>query len=384
MRIKLDALDRERFHVDKRELEDVGEVYLITPNEAFFGWAEEELHLRSLLCLPDGQVVSAGFPKFYNYGENKASDAISEEALASQHLAWTPKVDGSLIIRSVINGKVHFRTRGNHTLGEFTEPVLKLIQDKYPILLDPTLTARGRDESWLFEYVGPANQIVVRYEEPELIALARIDFSGDYLKVDDADLWCHLGMKTLEAQQLDTFTPASIKDMLLSLQGQEGFVAWCRTPKGFHLSKWKTAWYLRLHGLRSKASPRFVKEYCIQHSANSLEEFAQALQKDGFDWETVKYLEPMYQEYITVAREVKRLAAEYEKQLQDQEVFSLPTRKDKALACRQIADDLGASWLFGMGIMLVTGEAEKAALVVPAQILGIGSNAYAALKKTWK
>src|SRR5262245_13940787 len=122
-RIDLAGIDREQFSVSERNGR-----FLITPLKSKHVWAESELHLRSLLVNADGDVLSSGFPKFVNYGENKEHDKTFRLSLGYGTVAFHEKLDGTLIILDFIDGKPHFRTRGSHDLGAFEEPVMRCIQ----------------------------------------------------------------------------------------------------------------------------------------------------------------------------------------------------------------------------------------------------------------
>ncbi len=163
--INFDEINRDEFQISKRFLKEIGEVILITPSFEKHKWTPSELHLRSLLCTPDGKICSSGFQKFKNLGEDPEVDLLVKQSILEGKSWFTSKMDGSLVIRSVINGKVHFRTRGSHTLGEgFIGPIMKMVQERYPKLLDPNLDARY---SILFEYTSPENKIVVDYAQED-------------------------------------------------------------------------------------------------------------------------------------------------------------------------------------------------------------------------
>jgi len=177
MRINFSTINLDDFRVSNREHEDIGPVVMITPTFTKHSWSPDEFHLRSLMCREDGEVISSGFGKFQNYSENPELDKITDKAILSGEAWFAEKMDGSLLIRSVIDGKVHLRTRGSHTLGEgFKEPIEELISKKYPNLMDPTKDSRY---SILFEYTSPDNLVVLQYEEPQLTVLGLVDLTAD-------------------------------------------------------------------------------------------------------------------------------------------------------------------------------------------------------------
>lgn len=385
MQIDLSSIDKERFNVEVRQHPALGEVVLITPNAAMFDWRLDELHLRSLvLRASDGFVISAGFPKFFNHSEVPELDAECRLGLLEQRTKFTSKVDGSLIIRSVVHGQVYLRTRGYHMLAtDFETPVMELIQQKHPKILDPSW---GQACNLLYEYTAPSNQIVIRYDEPGLTALALTAFQDDgklhvYRFPESFAALC--GTPRVE----EVATIQSVDDIafaLAKLERQEGFVTWTELPDAsFLLTKFKTPWYLKLHALRSQASPRFIKEYCVRHEIASLEGFKTQLAVDGFDFETVNYLAPSFLEFMSRKAIVDRTVQEFETVCANRGVSSSLDRKTLALTLKEIAAELGQDWLFGYGINTFTGKPGVAAEMCLAQLLDIGVNEFRALKKTW-
>ena len=80
-RIDLSTIDRETFNVESRVISGYGSVILVAPKKVKHVWRDDELHLRSLICDPDGTIISSGFPKFMNYGEREDLDAITENLI---------------------------------------------------------------------------------------------------------------------------------------------------------------------------------------------------------------------------------------------------------------------------------------------------------------
>lgn len=392
MRVDVSKIDPVRFSVEHRQLPKIGQIVLITPLKAMFDWHPDDLHLRSLVVREsDGEVISAGFPKFFNHLEDKASDAIVLAGLSEKRVIWKKKMDGTLIIRSVVGGTpgtpyghrghVYLRTRGSHELGSFEEPVMRLVTEKHPELLDPGYLPEG---SHLFEYCAPDNQIVLHYAEAKLWALACVLYDGNELKVYDPYLCLSVDSAP---HWLFDWEPKSILDELKDLTKEEGYVAWTRLDDGsYHLSKWKTEWYKRMHSLRSQASPRFIKEYCVQHKLYTLSAFQAQLAKDGFDWEFASYLAPSFDEFMcrwqyvqmqVVCFRVHCTAARCDK-------FNVAEeRKELVRLLKEATIQAGQPWLFHYGISLYTGKEENAEDLMLAQVLECGAQEVRNLKKSW-
>lgn len=370
MRINIAAIDREQFQVEER-----GAFVLVRPPKIKHTWSLEELHLRSLLCRPDGTVVSAGFPKFFNYGENAAHDHMVDAFIGAGKVVFTEKLDGSLIIRSVVDGVVHLRTRGNHDLGEFTW-VRDAIEKDYPAMLDPAIGAVG--VSYLFEVTSPLNRIVLAYAETKLTLLARIHLDDLRVMRPDGYEAALFGATLVSNRGL---TPADAKEAsatILALRGDEGVVAWCERPDGsFLLSKFKSEWYLRAHALKSFATHDRIRDYVWSNGINSREEFIAALMSDGVDWETATQHTAIYD--VVKAETDHRLARIDDMVERLRYVRDLPDRKSKALELKDHAGDC-----FAALIHWAVGDDERFILQRQAYGLGMSSTEFAELRKKGK
>lgn len=414
MHVDYRSINTEDFRVEHREHSVLGPVVLVKPEKGKFKWAPNELHLRSLVLDQQGKVLSAGFPKFFNFGECQWADAPFKEALARNWLAMTKKIDGSLIIRSVVqrpDGQgpyVYFRTRGSHNLGIFEEAVMAQVHKQFPKLLDPSIAPEG---SALFEFTSPETQVVIRYKEPNLWPLAQVyPRKGGYIEVHlpnidlaAPDIEINQDGEEEELPALNCLPPktdayfdffqsfqslAVIQKALQEVGKEEGFVGWAPTLRnagyaGYVLTKFKTPWYVRLHGLRSQASPRYLREYCLRKKISTLLELQAHLKADGFDWETVQFLEPEAKEAIAHQAEIERQAVFMRRYIYANRLDTRP-RKELALSLKQYAESKGKDWLFHYGINLVTRGQEEAQIYLGAQKMKMPVLAYRNLKKEWE
>jgi hypothetical protein len=118
------------------------------------GWHSEQTVFRSAVFNLHGDLVSVAFPKFFNYDERSPAAKTDREQLeksfSENDVLAEEKADGTLIIRSVINDKVHWRTRSNLDAGRFTKAIDRIVESN-ETLIDPTIAADG---SVLFEMVS--------------------------------------------------------------------------------------------------------------------------------------------------------------------------------------------------------------------------------------
>lgn len=383
MKIDIGSLDLERFHINPRSITGIGDFVLIVPHKAMWEWDEKELHLRSLLCRPDGEVVSAGFPKFFNFSERHTHDAVVIDGINRGISHFPGKADGSLIIRSVIDGHVHFRTRGCETIASDMDSAVRgLIAARYPRLLDAKLS--HEKQSFLMEYVAPSNQIVVRYDEPRLIGLGYSDWSSGELCVR------RMVENVFNVDCIDNHDDVAsdidvLRQRVSAFDDKEGIVVWTHVGDGnYHLSKLKSAWYMRLHALRSQATPRYLKEFCYLNDVSTLDGLKNALLKEGFDWEVCSYMEPLWDEISSNVSRVDELIERVESEILTRRIMELQTRKEIALACKQLDEDLqcvGHDGCFAYAISRAVGEIEKASEIRDAMRLDISVAQLRLLKK---
>ena len=102
MKIDLSKIDLEQFMVHEHIV--AGEtMWLVQPNHIGCKWTQNNKHFRSSLWDNDGNLVSAGFPKFTNWGENPENFPVPTSL---KDTVVTEKIDGSLLIVSRWNNQL--------------------------------------------------------------------------------------------------------------------------------------------------------------------------------------------------------------------------------------------------------------------------------------
>lgn len=364
MKIDFESIDRKRFNVSNKTIPELGEFVFVCAKKKMFEWSNDELHLRSLLCRPNGEVVSAGFPKFFNFSENPENDALTVDGFKNGNTLFVEKLDGSLVIRSIIDGKVHFRTRGCETISDLIRSEFEeLVLTEHPELLDPTFGRQG--SSLLFEFVSQKNQIVVLYDKPMLFVLGWSDFSGTELR-----FWQYNDEKPLRKPKIFNLSSSinEFREYVYSLKDVEGIVSWTSKIDGsIHLTKFKSKWYLRLHTLRTELNERYLKQYCYFNKIETLDQFKEALSADGHDWETFKHVEPMFKMHRAKIEAAKAWLANIEALVKEKGIDKLSNRKDKAENCKELEALIPGCFFYA--IMYVTATEEKLKDIKEAHML---------------
>lgn len=297
LRVDLTTVDRTQFKV----FEEHGET-LVIPRKDKFRWDEGELHLRSLVLDARGHVISAGFPKFFNLGENPAHDRGLAEAMAAGTVEFPEKIDGSLIVADRIGGVARLRTRGRRHLGEFASEVEPLVARLYPRLTaflqdDPLLD----EHSLLFELVSPTRAVVLRYDEARLHLLGAVS-KRTITPRWDAPLLAYLtgatGVEAAPIHPLPIDLDAAL-EQVRGWKGREGVVGRFRTADGApRLIKIKATDYLRLHAYRSLLGGAGALKIAWLLDLHDASEIEPALARHGLDWEAAQFARAEVEPYL--------------------------------------------------------------------------------------
>lgn len=228
-------------------------VTLIQPKHIGAKWKKDNLHFRSSLWNHQGELISAGFCKFFNWSEQPD---ISPVPQSLKHCTVVEKLDGSLLIVSKYKGQYILRTRGTvdahtmdngHELEVFKANILPILSNIH------LLSGETWKYSVLFEWVSPVNKIVISYGDSPDWSMVGIVYHGDYSLIDQLQLdnlaWQH-GLK-----RPTTYTFSDPNDLLQNVEqwkNKEGVVVYSRDGQILH--KVKGAWYLALHHMKSELS----------------------------------------------------------------------------------------------------------------------------------
>jgi RNA ligase len=129
----------------------------------------ELMECRGIKFCPEGLILARPFRKFFNYGERGADLPVHRPHTI------TEKLDGSMVHPVLLDRRMFFMTRKGHT-----DVAMKAERH---VLSTPGIDYQGFCHSairngWtpIFEYTGPNNRIVLRYEKEALtlIAMRRI------------------------------------------------------------------------------------------------------------------------------------------------------------------------------------------------------------------
>lgn len=146
------------------------ESVLITPKHIGAKFTQKNKIFRSSIWSKDGNLLSAGFPKFVNLGENPENFPVPKNL---NNTKIVNKEDGSLLIVDFVNEKLSMRTRGTFSYETMeNKEDFEYILDKYPSIKD---LARCNDCSFLFELTTPNLKVVLNYPEVDAFLVGIVE-----------------------------------------------------------------------------------------------------------------------------------------------------------------------------------------------------------------
>jgi len=205
-------------------------------------WSNENSRFRSCIVRKDDNfVISQGFGKFTNFGEQPAFQPWDKSwKIEARH-----KIDGSLLIVSVYKNTPIIRTRGTVDASQLSNGgELKVLKSKYPSVFNED--KMNHSYSYLYEWTTPTNIIVLReHNEPTLTLIGVVDNeTGLYWRNEDLDQYAQI----IDVNRPEKFEYTTVEDCILDVdawRGKEGVVLY--SPDGQTLKKIKASEYCQLH-----------------------------------------------------------------------------------------------------------------------------------------
>ena len=304
--------------------------WLITP-KIDAKWNKNNLFYRSLIVDREGNVLSSGWPKFFNHGEKPDCYPNPE-----QYNDWKceEKKDGSLLIADFVNGQFSMRTRG--TVSYATQENAKdfeLLSQKYPKIVE--FLKENSHLSLLFEIVTPNNVIVIRPKEVEFYLLGAIN-KNNMSVVTSAELieiWRKIG--PIFIPRIYTFSVLSdlskVYQHIKNWKGEEAIVI--SYNNGQNRIKLKTDWYCFIHRVKSQlSSTKNLIDFYIEKEMPSYEEFYKIIETE-FDYEIANQLKWELEKICEAGEKAKKYIDHILEVVHD--IRAVETRKEQALMIKR-------------------------------------------------
>jgi hypothetical protein len=272
----------------------------------------------------EGELVSAGFPKFTNWGEKPEVFPLPTSLNGA---TITEKLDGSLLIVSKYKGNFILRTRGTvdatqlnngHELEIFKQTILPKLDDG--------------EETWpysiLFEWTSPNQKIILNYGDwPQWYLVGMIEHADYSLIVQEL---LDVMAEKYGLNRPTTYTFANIPELLAMVEewkGKEGVVVYSNNGQTLH--KIKGAWYLALHHMKSElASFDKVIDVWFNLGRPSYTDFYNKVAKQ-FDFELANQIQGDMSRICDGWKEVEKIRLGLNAFVENK-LKPLPTRRDQA------------------------------------------------------
>jgi len=285
MKIDLSSIDLSQFYVNEHIIN--GEVcYLVNPQHIGCTWTKENKIFRSSLWNSQGELISASFPKFVNWGEKPD---VFPVPTSLRGCTVVEKLDGSTLIVSKYNGQYIIRTRGTVDAANMEKNGQEIEIFKNEVL--PKLfggnNMNDTEDTWpssfIFEWTSPLNQIVINYgDKPRFVLIGAIDHA-DYRLFSQSTLDDIARTFGLERPAIYTFK--DVADLIGSVeqwQDAEGVCVYSNDDQEIH--KCKSFNYLKLHRFKSNATFENTVDLFFQFDMPEYKEFEAKLIQT-FDYE---------------------------------------------------------------------------------------------------
>ena len=323
MKIDLKTIDRDQFIVQSHILN--GEtIFLVNPKHIGVKWKKDNLHFRSSVWNYDGELISASFPKFFNWSEQPE---ISPVPTSLKNATVVEKLDGSTLIVSKYKNQYILRTRGTVDASKLANGFeLELFKEKFLKSLTHA-TPDTWNVSILFEWVSPINKIVLNYgDEPDWYVVGLVHHSDYSLySQKDLDMWA----KNKGFKRPATYTFTDVNDLLQNVdqwKGKEGVCVYSKNDQSIH--KVKSADYLIKHRFKSEATLENTLDLYFSYGKPLYQEFESKL-TETFDYECFEMVRGYASQICDASKEVNKIVDGF-KSFIDNQLKVLSTRKEQA------------------------------------------------------
>ena len=348
MKIDLNYVDRNSFHVDEH-VWNGQVVYLVTPKMMGCEWTQENKIFRSSVWNDEGELISASFPKFVNWGEKPEVFPLPSSL---KNATIMEKVDGSTLIVSKYKGNYMIRTRGTIDAGKMEKNGHEIEIFKNEILPKFGIWLNEEMETWknsfIFEWTSPLNTIVINYGDKPTFSLIGI------IQHDSYSLWNQENLDIVAASmgfpRPATYTFTTIEDLLASVEKWEGKEGVCvYHHDGQEIHKCKSADYLLKHRFKSQATLENTLDIYFQFNQPTYQEFEAKL-IEMFDYECFSMVRGYASSICDAAKQVKQIVNGITK-------FILPLKTaNRRIAAESIISSYGNTGRSAMAFTLLDGK----------------------------
>jgi len=259
-------------------------VYLVIPQQMGCHWTQQNKIFRSSLWDHNGNLLSAGFPKFVNFSENPE---VFPVPLTINNCFFVEKIDGSLTCIDYRKNQIFMRTRGTISVDSLQNSTdFYYCLSKYPQIFQ--WLKDNSHYTLLCEITTPNLRIILDYgNEPDFWLVGAVN-KDDYSLMTQPELDELKNVLGLRRPELFSFN--SIEELLVKVSAwadKEGVCLYSKNGQEIH--KIKAEIYLKLHRFKSNATLENTIDLFFEYKTPSYQELEKALQSQ-FDFECWKMI----------------------------------------------------------------------------------------------
>jgi hypothetical protein len=274
---------------------------LIFPIKHDIKWNDENKIFRSSIWTKDGELVSASWKKFTNFGEQLEFEPIDIDS----DIEFIHKLDGSTLIISKFKGELIVRTRGtiDATILDNGDEI-HFLKQKYPLIFDNDML-NSEKYSIVCEWYSPRNIIVEREAEEPTLWLTGVIKHDEYSYVlqNDLDIFA-TDWKVERPIRYQFNSISSMIETVNQWKKGEGIVIY--SNNGQILKKTKSDRYLLLHHIKSQLnSENNLIEYYVDCEMPSCENFYKKIETE-FDYEIAVQLKDQIEKICNAGESTKK------------------------------------------------------------------------------
>jgi len=278
---------------------------------------------RGLIFDRAGNIMSRPFHKFFNVNEREETQTHLIDM--SQPHVIMEKMDGSMIRPILVDGYLRLATKMGVTEVAMQAESWLAAHSHTEHLKQWLRWCMGIDVTPIFEWVSPFNQIVLAYEEADLVLLAMRDNETGEYHMPDA---CPFNT----VQQYGSVS-GNLTDYIARQRGAEGREGDIIRFADGHMVKVKNDWYVRIHKTMDKIRyDRHIVELILneevddaipmlpQHEANRVREFERRFAERLHS--LVESYERYYNTVVASGLDRKRYAQEWMPTIKNNDSFA--------------------------------------------------------------
>lgn len=307
-------------------------VTLVQPIHIGATYTPATLMFRSVVLNAEGEVISASFPKFFNWDEQPNIYPVPQNLNGAQLIE---KIDGSTLIVSRYKGHTIIRTRGTVDARKLDNGhEIDGLVTKYAQFFLDLEEVETSEWSYLFEWTSPVNKIVIDYgDEPDIRLIAIIQHA-DYkmLSQDFLDEFA----KDYGLKRPKVFNYNSVEEMKQAVELYKGVEGLCvYFNGGQNIRKVKSAEYLVKHRMKSELSNiEKVIDCWFLAGRPSYQEFFSYCER-AFDYEIANAARGMISNICDAHKEVEQIVTYMKNFVAPLSPLKRVSRKDAATAIMQ-------------------------------------------------